>query len=228
VGNVELEAGSTIAVEGNDSFGVNLSNTPFMTDGFTGGLDGSLTTSGAIGIIGDNSIGVNVASNVTGNVTNEGSITATGTGAQALAVSGDIDGGFVSNGALVSNGFRVTTRLAFSGDENTTGREDLSAADLQNAGSALNITGNVGEGILLGQAFVETLDIDGNVVTDDDGNAVTTFARQSTISQIGSRNSHLPTKGQLRLLVFLMTLMQRHSQPLMSNSKAPVLTTKVP
>jgi len=57
VGNVELEASSNISVEGNDSFGINLTNTPMMMDGFTG----DLTTSGQISIIGDNSIGINVA-----------------------------------------------------------------------------------------------------------------------------------------------------------------------
>ena len=155
-----------------------------MTDGFTGGLDGDLTTSGTIAVVGDNTIGVNVASNVTGNVTHEGTTTALGTGSQAFAVSGDIDGGFVSNGALTANGFRETTRLGFSGSDSVTGRDDLTAADLQEAGSALSITGNVSEGVLLGQAFVDVLDNDGNVVTNDEGEPLTTLVRQLSLIHI--------------------------------------------
>ena len=37
-GNIELTDTSSIVVEGNDSFGINLDNTPMMTDGLTGNL----------------------------------------------------------------------------------------------------------------------------------------------------------------------------------------------
>ena len=75
-GNIELAAGSEITVEGNDSFGINLANTPMMTDGLTG----NLLTAGQITMLGDRSAGVNIASNVTGNVTNEGNIAIRGAG----------------------------------------------------------------------------------------------------------------------------------------------------
>ena len=181
-GNVELAATSLISVEGNDSFGVNLANTPLMTEGFTG----NLTTGGQISIVGDRSVGVNLGSNITGDVTNSATISARGTDSEAFVVSGDIDGGFVSSGAITSSGFRFTTRPAFGGDLSDVGREDLSAEDLRQAGSALNISGNISEGILLDQVFTESIGADGEVVTDADGNTLFTLSAQSAITQQGS------------------------------------------
>ena len=181
-GNVELAATSVISVEGNDSFGVNLANTPLMTEGFTG----NLTTGGQISVLGDRSVGVNLGSNITGDVTNSATISARGTDSEAFVVSGDIDGGFVSSGVISNSGFRFTTRPAFGGDLSNTGREDLSAEDLRQAGSALNISGNISQGILLDQVFIETVGADGEVVTDEDGNTLFTLAAQSAITQQGS------------------------------------------
>ena len=181
-GNVELAAGSIIDIEGNDSFGINLANTPMTTDGLTG----NLTTGGQINVVGDRSVGVNLASNVTGDVTNTGLIAITGEDSQAFVVSGDIDGGFSSSGAITANGFRFQTRPGFSGNDNLTGREDLSAEDLQQAGSAVEISGNVTGGIFLNQVFEPSLDADGNEVLDDDGNPVLVLTGSSSISQLGS------------------------------------------
>ena len=150
-GNIELASTSNITIEGNDSFGVNLANTPLMTEGLTG----NLLTAGQISVVGDRSTGVNLASNVVGNVTHEGAISARGTDSVGYAVSGDIEGGFVSSGSISASGYRFTTRPGFSGDVNSSGREDLSAEDLLQAGPSLSISGNVTEGIFLNQRFVE-------------------------------------------------------------------------
>lgn len=181
-GNVELAASSIISVEGNDSFGVNLSNTPLMTQGLTG----NLLTAGQIGVVGDRSIGVNVASNVVGDVTNEGAITARGEDSQGIAVSGDIDGAFESNGSITASGFRFTTRPGFSGSDTTSGREDLSAEDLLESGAALSITGNVTNGIFLSQRTTEAIDTDGEPLLDDNGDPILALAGISTITQLGS------------------------------------------
>jgi hypothetical protein len=181
-GNIELASGSTITIEGNDSYGINLANTPMMTEGLTG----NLLTEGQISVIGDRSIGVNLASNITGNVTNNGTISARGTGAQAYAVSGDIQGGFVNSGTLNSSGFRFGQRPNFSGSDASFGRDDLTAEDLGNAGSALTISGDVSGGVLLSRRLVASIDADGAPVTDSDGNQLFTLASTSTISQFGS------------------------------------------
>jgi len=56
-GNVELTSTSIVSVEGNDSFGINLANTPMMTEGLTG----NLLTAGQINVVGDRSTGINLA-----------------------------------------------------------------------------------------------------------------------------------------------------------------------
>ena len=181
-GNVELASASTITVEGNDSFGVNLANTPMMTEGLTG----NLMTDGQISVTGDRSTGVKLASNITGNVSNGGTVTARGTDSQAYAISGDINGGFATSGTLSASGYRFTTRPAFGGDTATTGREDLSAEDLQQAGSALNISGNISQGVLLEQVLVQAVDADGVGIVNDEDEPVLIVSQTSQISQTGS------------------------------------------
>ena len=182
-GNVELAAGSLIDIEGNDSFGINLANTPMTTEGLTG----NLTTGGQINVTGDRSIGVNLAHNIVGDVSNTGIVEVTGEGSQAYVVSGDIDGGFSSSGRIAANAFRFTTREGFAGNsDDTTGREDLTAEDLREAGSALEISGNVTGGIFLNQAFAPRLDDAGEVVLDEDGNPIMDLVGTSSISQLGS------------------------------------------
>ena len=181
-GNVELAAGSLISIEGNDSFGINLANTPMTTQGLTG----NLTTGGQINVIGDRSVGVNLASNVVGDVSNTGIVEVTGEGSQGFVVSGDIDGGFSSSGRIAANAFRFTTRPGFTGGDETTGREDLGAEDLQQSGPVLEISGNVTEGVFLNQTFEPSLDADGNPVVDEDGNPISVLTGASSIAQLGS------------------------------------------
>ena len=181
-GNIELASTSVVNVEGNDSFGINLANTPLMTQGLTG----NLLTSGQINVLGDRSTGINLASNIVGDVTNEGTVTVRGEDSQGVVISGDIQGGFASSGTISSSGFRFTTRPAFFGELSEAGREDLSAEDLEEGGSALSISGNVSEGIFLNQRFVPSLDVDGNPVVDENGNPVLLLSAVSSVTQFGS------------------------------------------
>ena len=142
-GNVELGVTSVVFIDGNDSFGINLENTPMMTEGLTG----NLLTSGQINIAGDRSTAINLASNVVGDVTNQGVISVLGEDSAGIVVSGDIDGAFETNGSITTTGFRSTTRLGFGGEFSDAGREDLTAEDLDQSGSAVNISGNVSGGV---------------------------------------------------------------------------------
>lgn len=180
-GNIELAEGSSISVEGNNSYAINLANTPMMTEGLTG----DLLTAGQINVLGDNSIGINVASNVTGNLENQGAIGIRGIGSEAYVVTGDIQGGFVNNGNISSSGFRFNNRPTFAGDD-ASGREDLTAEDLGEAGSAIRIQGDVSQGIFLNQTFVAVVDADGEPVLDDDGEATFALSASSIVSQFGS------------------------------------------
>ncbi len=180
-GNIEFTGTSSILVEGNDSYAINLENTPMMMQGLTG----NLATNGSINIVGDRSVGVNIGSGVTGDLINDAVITARGEDAQGYAVNADIQGGFVNAGSISATGFRFNTRPGFSGSDTTSGREDLGAEDLTQAGSALSISGDVSEGIFLRQRQSAVVDAAGDPVLDDDGNQLFTTTSSSSISQFG-------------------------------------------
>ena len=182
-GNVELTSTSVVDIEGNDSFGINLTNTAMVQNGLTG----NLSNAGQIRVIGDNATGINIASGLNGNFDNSGAITTTGEGAQAINVAADIQGGFVNAGSTINTGFRFTTRPALSNDlTGVSGRDQLGAEDLLQAGSAINIGADITGGILLENRFEDVLDADGNPTTDDDGNVIQTLTGSSNIVQNGS------------------------------------------
>jgi len=179
-GNVELQAGSSITVAGNDSFGINLDNTAMMQ----GGLTGNLLTEANISLEGNNSTAINVASNVTGDVNNSGNIIVLGEGSSAFNITGDIDGGFINSGGVINSGFRsgATPRTSFSlAQRNIFGEEDLF-----NAGSAINVEGNISDGIFLEQRMIPVLDPDGNPITNADGSVQMQIASISEIQQFGA------------------------------------------
>ena len=186
-GNVELANTSAISVEGNDSFGVNLTNTSMVQNGLTG----NLSNAGAISVNGTNATGINIASGITGNFDNLGNITTIGEGAQAINVAADIQGGFVNAGSAINTGFRFPTRPGLSSDFTgsditVSGRDQLGTEDLLQAASAVNIGANVTGGIFLENRFEDVLDADGNPTTDVNGNVISTLVGASNIVQNGS------------------------------------------
>ena len=180
-GNIELTETASILVEGNDSYGINLANTPMMTEGLTG----NLTTNGSIAVTGDRSTGVNIGSAVTGNLVNDAQITAQGEDALGYAVNADVQGGFVNAGSISTSGFRFNTRTGFGGPDIDVGREDFTAEDLRQSGSALTIAGDISEGIFLTQRVSPVVDANGEAVLDENDVALTAVTASSNISQFG-------------------------------------------
>jgi hypothetical protein len=172
-GDVTLDANSNVNVEGNDSYGVNITDNMM-----TASLDGNFSNQGRISLTGNNGAGVNVAGDVTGNITNSGSVSALGEGSNAYNISGDIQGGFVNSGTLGSNGFRLTSRPGFQGAG--TGREDLTAENLEDAGSSVSISGNITGGVHFDLVREPVLDADGNETGDFQ------TVRTSNVTQFGS------------------------------------------
>ena len=121
-----------INIEGNDSGGISLET----------GLVGSLSSSGAIAVLGDRSVGI-AATSVTGDVHITGAVTARGEGSSAVSL-GDVGGGIVLQNAIGATGYRSTSRVA-----DDAARAKLDADDLKQGGSAVRITGSVGRGLLL-------------------------------------------------------------------------------
>ena len=172
-GDVTLDANSNVNVEGNDSYGVNITDNMM-----TASLDGNFSNQGRISLTGNNGAGVNVAGDVTGNITNSGSVSALGEGSNAYNISGDVQGGFVNSGTLGSNGFRLTSRPGFQGTG--TGREDLTADNLEDAGSSVSISGNITGGVHFDLVREPVLDADGNETGDFQ------TVRTSNVTQFGS------------------------------------------
>jgi len=168
--------------EGNDSFGINLTNTSMAQNGLTG----NLSYDGQTSVRGDNATGINIASGISGDFAQNGSISTTGLGAQAINIDADIQGGFSSSGAITNTGFRFTARPGISATTGLSGRDDLGAEDLLQAGSALSISSNIGGGIFFDDNIDDTLDEDGNQTFDDDGNLIQQLGTAGSIIQNGS------------------------------------------
>jgi len=171
VGNVEFGNTGAVTVEGNDSSGIRLAeNSTFM-----GNIDlRNLTVTGA------NAIGADIAGQVIGTLALGGSLVTQGENASAINVSGDVSGGIVTNATITNTGFRFTQRPPLNG------RNLLSEEDLLQAGSAIQVSGNLGQGLHLQQVMEPSFDADGNPVLNADGNPVITTVAVSNITQFGS------------------------------------------
>ena len=123
-------------------------------------MTGSLTTTGKISVLGNNSVGVRTGA-VSGNVIigNASSTIVQGQNAVGVSLGGDIGGAFVIQGTVLSSGYRSTTPPADT--------SKLDSDDLLQGGSAVVVGGSVAGGILLDArpADNSTTDTD----EDDDG-----------------------------------------------------------
>lgn len=171
-GNVTLDQSSSILIEGNNSYAVDLSNTPVGS-----GLDGDFFADGRISLTGDNGAAVRFGSDVTGNVVHTGLTEVNGVGSAAFDIGADIGGGFSSSGTITSNGFRFASRVPFDPTA-TVDRTDLTAEDLGQSASAIRVSGNIARGI--------HLDVLTATSTDADGNETTSVVGTSSITQSGS------------------------------------------
>jgi hypothetical protein len=158
-GNVTIDDTATILVEGNESFGIDLSNTPLGA-----GLDGDLSLGGRMNIVGDNSAGVRVGSAITGNFTNNSFVDVQGINSGAFDIGADIGGGFTNTSNISNNAYRFPTRSPFNPTA-PADRTDFGAEDLGQAASAITVNANIARGINLTQRTRTTTDADGNEVT---------------------------------------------------------------
>lgn len=122
----------TITIEGNQSAGIAVDSA----------LNGSLTSTGKVSVLGDNSVGIRAGA-VSGNVTiGSGSSTVVqGQNSVGVLLGGDIGGALVIQGNVSSTGYRSTTAPADT--------SKLDPDDLLQGGSAVVVNGSVAGGILL-------------------------------------------------------------------------------
>ena len=163
-GNLVTEAASRIVVEGNDSYGIRLASSAT----FAGNMD----LDGSIGMTGDRSVAVALEGDVDGDVTVGGNVAAVGEDARAVLVSGDVSGGLSISSAISNTGYRFASRQA------ARIRDLLGDEDRLQAGSAVQINGNIAGGVFF-REVVET-------TTNDDGTETSVVVARASLNHAGS------------------------------------------
>ncbi len=172
VGSITNESGASITVRGNNSAGIYL--TP-STPGVVGGLNGSITNAGFIGVTGNNSYGILQLVNapITGGISITDSITALGTNSGGLSLAGGVQGQLYIDSNVRADGF-YNGSVTVSRPGSFTG---LTANNLLLGGPAVSITNSITGGI--------DIDTDGVVVSYGSAPALVIGGAGT---QIGSNN----------------------------------------
>lgn len=143
-GDIILESGSTITVEGNDSGGILLNSI----------LDGSFSDDATLSVIGSDAVGILFGDDVTGDILLSGSVSANGENAIGVSINGDVGGALTLESSIVATGFTSTSATnyvaPFYVDEDTDPVDErLDADDLYDSGPALAIGGSLANGFLI-------------------------------------------------------------------------------
>ncbi len=143
-GNINLQTGSSITVEGNNSKGVLLESA----------LDGAFTLDGSVAVLGDEAVGIEINNGVTDDVLISGNVTAQGVNARGVSLDGSVGGNLTVESSILSTGFASTSvtnyldPLAID-DDTTPLAERIDAEDLNDNGPALAIGGSLTNGFLI-------------------------------------------------------------------------------
>ena len=155
-GDITNASGGSISVQGNNSFGISIETA----------VNGALSNGGVVTVLGNQTVAVNIAGAISGNVTSAAAISATGVGAQGLVTSAPIGGALTIGAGITSTAYRATTAPT-----NQTTLSQLTAAQVQQGGSAVVIGGNVGGGVT----------VNGAITTGSGSSATTTPAAAITV-----------------------------------------------
>jgi len=109
---------------------------------------GDIFQNGSLGVFGENSVGIDIVGNVIGNLAINGTVGATGENSEAVNISGDISGGLNVTSSLITSGFVDSAGNTLTTRPSLLGRQTLAdTGNLRQAGSALNISGNIASGV---------------------------------------------------------------------------------
>jgi uncharacterized protein with beta-barrel porin domain len=166
-GDIVQDSAGSIAIEGNNSAGVEID----------GPMTGDLKIGGGLSILGDNSYGIRTTGNIVGDFRFTGSISSRGHLNSAVSVEGDVSGVVQLQGSIVNTGFRFDSRPT----DDVIAK--LDSDDTLLGGPAVSIKGDLGGGLLFD---APPADLD-TTNADEDGDG-TPDASESTssISQSGS------------------------------------------
>ena len=173
IGNVSVTSASTIAVDGNNSYGIRFENK----------IQGAFSMDGTISLNGDNSTAVSLENGATGAVYLSGTINSRGKDTSAVKLSGDFAGNVIIDGTYTGTGYATTSAL---------GADALKVvlatpADLYQSGPLVSIEGNLAHGLLIGST-VKRDESDANKANTDqdgDGNVDSTQAN-AALANYGS------------------------------------------
>ena len=166
IGNVRVDATSTVVVEGSNSAAVSVESD----------VTGRIDVMGSVTVLGTNSYGLHTTGDISGPVNVTGSINVRGENAVGVAIEGDVGGRVAIGGTVIASGFRYTSALPERPEgyvetpENDAGvvfRDELDPDDLLVGGPAVLIAGNVGAGLIF-----DTATIYNSLEADDDNDGV--------------------------------------------------------
>lgn len=131
-GNVFLRSSGTISVAGQDSYGLRT-----VTD-----VTGDILLDGGVSMRGERSRAISIEGNVGGDVS-VASVRLSGPEGEGVYLGGDVGGGFRMIGTIEVSGYRISQRLSAAFIR------QFEDEDLQNAGSAVVIAGNIVDGVFV-------------------------------------------------------------------------------
>ncbi|PHR90846.1 MAG: hypothetical protein COA69_14100 [Robiginitomaculum sp.] len=150
-GNISNTSSSSMTIIGQDSAAIRLA--ALST------LNGDILQNGAIVAYGERAVGIDLLGDVIGNLAINSRINSTGEDSHALNVSGDISGGLTITGNLTTSGYVASTGAAVTTRPSILFRENLvETGSLREAGSAVQISGNIGNGIHIAENRDSTTD----------------------------------------------------------------------
>lgn len=143
-GDINLQTGSSIAIEGNNSAGILLESA----------LDGAFTLDGTLSVIGEDAVGIEIDNGVTDDVLISANVSAQGANARAISLDGQIGGNLTIESSVLATGFASTTVSNYVApseldDDTPALAERIDAEDLNDNGPALAIGGSLTNGFLI-------------------------------------------------------------------------------
>jgi hypothetical protein len=177
-GDVANGSIGAITIKGDNSYAMSIETN----------LVGSLSNLGTISVSGTNAVGMRTTGTVSGGVTLGGTLSATGQGAQGVNIGNDVGGQVLINGAISSTGYRYTTRST-----DTSFLSHLTADDLLQGGSAVTISGNVGNGVLVD--VISSTDPTTGLVTSAAGSVTSTGQAPAMVIGAVGKNITLGNVG---------------------------------
>lgn len=190
IGNVSVTSASTIAVDGNNSYGIRFENN----------IQGAFSMDGAITMNGDNNTGVSLENGATGAVYLSGTITSHGKDSSAVKLGGDFADNVIIDGTYTGTGYATTNALGADALKVVLATPE----DMYQSGPLVSIEGNLAHGLLIGSTVKrdesdankdnKDQDGDGNDDANQQNAALTNYGSAAAL-RVGSATADITLGG---------------------------------